>query len=248
MADRYFINGGSNNNWSDTGNWSTTSGGAGGSSVPTSSDAVHLDGNSPNCVVNASGRVCQSLDCTGYTNTLTMTFNITSSGSVTLSSAMTIAGSGALAVNGTSTLTSNGKTWPNNLTHSTNATYTYADDWVVGGNYSLTVSMTLNGSKVSVLGNFSWLGMSMGTGTLIIEMVGSGTKTITGPSGGSFNNPLHLNNSAGDFEFTTHRMSFSLFSPIAFNSISASPATWNVFDNQGGGTRRHFGGNFQRAS
>jgi hypothetical protein len=109
MADRYFVNGGVDNNWGSTSNWSATSGGAGGSSIPTAGDAVFFDTNSPNCTVNASNRVALSLNFTGYSNTITMTFAITVSGNVTLSANMGISGTGALTINGSSTLTSNGR-------------------------------------------------------------------------------------------------------------------------------------------
>ena len=56
MANRYFLNIGAN--WGDTANWSDTSGGTGGFSVPTNVDDVFFDANSGNCTVNASARVC----------------------------------------------------------------------------------------------------------------------------------------------------------------------------------------------
>ncbi len=126
MANRYFLNIGAN--WGDTANWSDTSGGTGGFSVPTNADDVFFDANSGNCTVNASNRVCKTLNFTGYTNTITMTFGITVSGSVTLVAAMTIAGASGLTINATGTFTSNGKTWPNALTFSATNTLTLADD------------------------------------------------------------------------------------------------------------------------
>jgi len=42
-ADRYWV--GADDDWHDSNNWSTTSGGAGGAGVPTSSDDVYFDGN-----------------------------------------------------------------------------------------------------------------------------------------------------------------------------------------------------------
>src|ERR1051326_2705128 len=136
---RYFVNGGVDNNWSTIGNWSLTSGGAGGQTVPTSSDDVHFDSKSPNCTVNTSARVCKTLDFTGYTNTIPMSNGITVSGSVTLVSAMTISGSSGLTVNATGTLTSNTKTWPNDLTLSgTSKTYTLGDSWTISGTLTLS--------------------------------------------------------------------------------------------------------------
>ncbi|MGB0714253.1 MAG: hypothetical protein ACPGXK_00130 [Phycisphaerae bacterium] len=46
MADRYKIDGGVDNLWSSTSNWSTVSGGSGGASAPGPSDFAYVDGNS----------------------------------------------------------------------------------------------------------------------------------------------------------------------------------------------------------
>lgn len=51
-ADRYWV-ASSEANWNDTANWSTTSGGAGGSSVPVAADVARFDaGGSGNCLLN----------------------------------------------------------------------------------------------------------------------------------------------------------------------------------------------------
>ncbi len=52
MANRYRI--GSSNNWANAGNWSTTSGGAGGASVPGTSDIAIIDGNTPASTITLS--------------------------------------------------------------------------------------------------------------------------------------------------------------------------------------------------
>lgn len=90
---RYWVNtaGGS---WSTLGNWSTSSGGAGGSSVPIG-EIVVLDANSGSNTVNmSSGAItCGDLICTGFTGTLSNTFGATQTvniaGSVTFPSSMT---------------------------------------------------------------------------------------------------------------------------------------------------------------
>jgi hypothetical protein len=203
VADRYFVNGGVDNNWGTTGNWSTTSGGAGGSSVPTAADAVFFDANSPNCTVNASNRVALSLDFTGYTNTITMTFNITVSGSVTLASGMTISGSGALIVNATSTLTSNGKTWPCPLNLQSSVTYTLGDDWTVSGLVTLgsgSAAVTLNSNILTCSGGVT-IGSSSGSisGTTKLKITG-GTFTATGHTNGSIGNNIDFD---GSFTFAS---------------------------------------------
>ena len=192
MAPRYFVNGGVDSNWGTTGNWSGTSGGAGGSSVPTASDDVFLDASSPNCTVNTSARVALTLNFTGYTNTITMSQQITVSGSVTLVAAMTISGSGALLVNATATLTSNGKTWPNAMTMTGTATYTWADNWAISGLFttgSITLTTTHTGAFTITMG----AGMSIGGTFPTIAVSGSsptfsfaGTGSWTQPSGATF--------------------------------------------------------------
>ena len=65
MADRYWVGGTAT--WDATvgTKWSTTSGGAGGASVPTSADNVFFDANSGAVTVTVSGtRVCLSLNTT----------------------------------------------------------------------------------------------------------------------------------------------------------------------------------------
>lgn len=71
MADKYWVGGG-DGLWSATAGlkWAAVSGGAGGQTVPTASDDVYLDANSPACTISANA-AARKLDCTGYTNTLT---------------------------------------------------------------------------------------------------------------------------------------------------------------------------------
>lgn len=164
MANRYFLNIGAN--WGDTANWSDTSGGTGGFSVPTNVDDVFFDANSGNCTVNASARTALTLNFTGYTNTITMTFAITVSGSVTLVAAMTIAGASGLTINATGTFTSNGKTWPNALTFSATNTLTLADDLTVNGLLTISGNTTVNGTfNINANGGTTLNGVSIGKGT-----------------------------------------------------------------------------------
>lgn len=139
MANRYFLNIGVN--WGDTANWSDTSGGTGGFSVPTNVDDVFFDANSGNCTINATNRNAKSIDATGYINKLTITFNITVAGNVTLGAGMTIEGSGDLILNTNCNLTSNGVIWSGNIRATSSGSqrlYTLIDDWTILGNYTQT--------------------------------------------------------------------------------------------------------------
>ena len=202
MAARYFINGGVNSNWSTSGNWSATDGGAASGVKPAGTDDVFFTANSPVCTVDTAG-VGLTLNFTGYASTITMTAGLTISGSVTLVAAMTIAGASGLTVNATATLTSNGKTWPNALTIGTNTiTYTLADNWDVDGLLSIGVSgnSTINGFQITASAGLTKdVGGVSGTTNIIMD--GTGTITQSNPSAAIKNN-LTIN-TAGTITFNT---------------------------------------------
>jgi len=64
MASRYWVGG--TGTWGDTARWSTTSGGAGGASVPTNADDVFFDANSGGGTVTIGG-TAKTLDLRGFT-------------------------------------------------------------------------------------------------------------------------------------------------------------------------------------
>lgn len=96
MANRYWVAGGTGN-WNDTSNWSASSGGASGASVPGASDAVLLDANSGAGTVTLDiSPDIQTLTCTGFTGTLafgTNTISLNSTGVIfTGATTMTVTG------------------------------------------------------------------------------------------------------------------------------------------------------------
>ena len=173
MAARFFINGGVNNLWSSTTNWSTTSGGAGGSSVPGLSDAVTLDTNSPNCTVDGTtGLLVASLDCSTYTNQLTLNNIIICGGNITLGSSMQpILGNGAFSFTsaGTKQFTSNGIKVPNLVLNATSPTVQLIDDIYVRKCFYFAGTNFLTGGKTVV---------ALG-GTIFITSTSSTTITAT---------------------------------------------------------------------
>lgn len=99
-------------NWGTSGNWAELA-------VPGVADDVVFDASSPACTVNASNRVCLSIDFTNYTNMITMSNDITVGNTtgtifITLGANMSATGSGTLAFSGggNATFTTNGYTWP----------------------------------------------------------------------------------------------------------------------------------------
>lgn len=222
MAVNRFI-GTTNSNWGTATNWSQ-------GTVPTANDGhtTTFDATSPACTVNTSNRVCQILDFTGYTNTITMTFQITVSGSVTLSATMGVSGTGQLIVNSTATLTSNGKIWPNNFVISgANQIFTLADNWTVLGNVSQGAgnSGTVNGNILYIGGNLS-TGAAVADGTTVYEM--NGTGTISGV--GALRHSLIIN-TAGTITFSgvniysTGVLTYMAGNVVTTGSILSIPAS-----------------------
>ena len=180
MPSRYFKSGATV--WNSAASWSATSSAGGDSAgVPTPTDDAIFDAGSGSCTVNVTS-VCSTLNFTGYTGTLMMTFGITISGSLTLSNSMTIGGASGLTFNASGTWTSNGKAWPNAVTVSSASTATIAGStFTIGGTLTISASTTFSGSF-----GFSAANMTCTTvGTTITLTAGTtyevtSTLTITG--------------------------------------------------------------------
>lgn len=145
MASYFFRNTG-NSNWGTSTNWSLTDGGGATGAVPTATDDAFFSNNSGNCIVDAAGKVCLTLDFTkgtGFTGTFTCTNTLTVSGNITLNGAMTYAGAAVLTINASATITSNGITITSSVTCSgINTTITLADDMHISGGTFLPSAST----------------------------------------------------------------------------------------------------------
>lgn len=183
MANRFWVGG--TGNWSDTAHWSATSGGAGGSSVPTSADNVYFDALS----FSATGQTvtvdvlanCLDMDWTGALKNPTFagTFNLNVYGSLTTIAAMQTTFSGGLFFTAASTgktITTNGLIFTTSLIFNT-----VAGGWTLQDNVTTTVAFTFNAGNLNTNGksvscvNFSSSGSNVRTLTL-----GSSTITISG--------------------------------------------------------------------
>lgn len=141
MANKYWINGGVDNLWATSGNWSTTSGGSGGAGQPTTSDVAIFDTNSANyaCTISAN-EVCTDLRFEGtYTGTFTINNQLQTYGDVTFKTGMTLAGTGTLWFYEDNTgglITSAGLTLPWNLYFG----------GISGGNWTLQDDLNCSGT------------------------------------------------------------------------------------------------------
>lgn len=147
-ASRYWATTlGSSSNWNATANtsWSATSGGANNASVPTSADSIFLDANS-NAVSTISANITVfSVDCNGFTGTLTHNSGITltisgASGIFRLSAGMTYTRGSTTtsaikftATSGTNQITTNGKTIAKLIIEGDGSTQTLQDALTCSG-------------------------------------------------------------------------------------------------------------------
>jgi fibronectin-binding autotransporter adhesin len=193
---RYFLNTGVL--WSDINNWSDTDGGAGGFSVPTTTDDVYFTALSGPCTVNGSNRSCLKLITTGYNNTITITTVALTTGSdVTLSATTTVTGTGTFSFSNTGTLTRNSATISVATTRTAGSgVLTLADVWDVAGFAFTGSTATLNGSTLNVYGDISCT-VNSTAGTTQVNLVGTGTQTWSGT--GQLNNNFTINKPSGAF-------------------------------------------------
>lgn len=173
MANRYWVAGTGTAYWSDTNttNWSASSGGPGGASVPTSADDVFFDANSSNFLGWLSGtRIAKSVNCTGYTGgNFGGTGGLQLSGDLTYSSTMTLTGETSVTFLASATINTQNKV-P-----------------TLGRNRSLIV----NGSGITVTLNGNWTttsnngSITVSNGTLIVNSTTVTMGSILLNSGGT---------------------------------------------------------------
>ena len=151
MAANIFT-GTTNSNWGTATNWSL-------GSVPTASDGhvATFDASSPDCTVNASSRVCNAIDFTGYTNTISgdAARTLTVSGNITLGAGMGDGGNIKLIQGLTNiTITSNGYYWKGAFEDS-GKNFTLADNMEVYDLIILATDVTISGTQKIIVHN-SW--------------------------------------------------------------------------------------------
>ena len=180
MASRYWVGGTAT--WDGTAGtkWATTSGGAGGASIPTAADDVFFDAASGAVTVTlgSNANVALSINCTGFTGTLTGSSTITVSGNLTLVVGMTFSYTGTFTFNASGTIVSAGKSFTTLSLGGASTTYTFSDACVVTGNCTLGGSgtCTFNGSTLTIGGNMA-IASTTGAGTTNITLNGTGSWT-----------------------------------------------------------------------
>lgn len=229
MADRYWVGG--TGSWdATTTNWSATSGGAGGASVPTSADDVYFNSasNATAYVVTlAAAPICRSVSVAGP-----------ASGNVT------IAGSAAWQIFGSLTIAASGVTWTNTSAIAFSATttgFTITTNGVslpnvitlggVGGGWTLGSALTTTAQFVFNAGTFSTNNFSF-TCASVFASTGALTRTL---NLGSSAVQVLLWNCFGSSNLTVNAGTSTITVTQAAGGFSGGGLTYyNVFKNSNG--------------
>lgn len=183
MPDRYWVAGGTGN-YNSTTNWSATSGGASGASVPTSADNVFFNASSGagTATINVASN-CANLNLTGFTGTLAFTNTLQVNGTVLNlgTGGYTVTGASQLLLATAMTVTSNGTNYQGNIYFAANVTYTLADNLTILGTLSITAggNQTVNGNSIFISSNLTSVGNGTTSGTTAFVFNGTGTWSHT---------------------------------------------------------------------
>lgn len=209
MADRYWVGGTGAWNGAALTKWAATSGGTGGEPIPTINDDVFFNAASGtvNCTISTGNTGAKSINCTGFSGTLSGTAPITIAGSVTLITGMTFSHTGAKTITDNATITSAGKNFGPLIIDAPSATVSMGDALQLNSTFTLTngtfttnsyaftlitvftatsnnaCTLNLGSSTVSISGTnpqFSGSGLTLNAGTSLIICSSSGGFTFNG--------------------------------------------------------------------
>lgn len=197
MASRFWVGGTGTWDNADTTHWAATSGGAGGQTVPASTDTVTFDGSSGGGTVTVAATIngtntLVSITCGAFTGTLDFSAN---NPSITLTGTFSVTGSGVRTVNlGSGTFTSSGVNINNwDATTTTNLTLsaasstfslitggTQAQNFVGGGQTYGTLSIAARSTigKVAITGANTFATLNIAP-VVALSLAASVTQTIT---------------------------------------------------------------------
>lgn len=218
MAARFWVTGGTGN-WNSTTNWSATTGGASGASVPGSSDTATLDASSGSGTVTLDiSPTIQTLTCTGFTGTLafgTNTISLNSTGTIfTGATTMTVTGTPLIICTNSSatarTITPTAVTEANSISFRITAgtgtlgltAGSYRNLDFTDGTNPTGYGGSLTGStSITIYGDLkASTNMTVGAGSGVFTFAAtSGTKTIN-TAGVTFDKPFTFNGVGGTWQ------------------------------------------------
>lgn len=228
MANRYWVGGSGTWSTSSTTNWSTTSGGTGGASVPTSADNVFFD-QAGTYTVTMSG----ALNCLDFTVSAgTVTFVSGTGPSIIIYGSMTLLAGTVWTTTAGITFGSSaaGRTvTTNGVTISGPVTFAGTGGWSLGSALTIANTFTItNGTFNTTASNYNITCTFFSGGTSsVCTLTLNGSTITTSGSTVNFTNPsLTLNSGTSQINCTS--------SAVAFNSSKEHYAV--AFTSNGGGT------------
>lgn len=230
FGQRFWVAAGASN-WNNTANWSTTSGGPGGASVPGPSDAVTFNASGPgDCTLDVAPNVA-GITVNGYTGTIDINgFNLTTTGTNSFVSGTINNGGAAAAVtlNTTGTTTFSGTTFGAAINGSTGRIFFNGSTF----NGNVSISKTDNNSDNSS-------GNNIFNGTTTITNLGGGYVLLGNSNRDQFNGPATFNNN-GSYRFFfahNHGGQTTTFTDLTLNTNKSGGADgWSFFANEGANT------------
>lgn len=221
-------------NWNNTANWSATSGGAGGASVPGAGvAAIFNSSGTGNCTLDIAPTI-GSISISGYTGTINLngrTLTISGTTALTFSSG-TISNTGAAAsvvLSTTAATTFNGTTISPNIS-GTAGSITFSGGSTFGGTVTLSAANILLNGTTSSVNTFN--------GTTTLTKTGTGNDLGTG--GNRFNGTTSLINTATSGTFETANNYFDIFNGNLTLTCSNAGAGIPIADGSAG---NQFNGN-----
>jgi hypothetical protein len=192
--------------WTDTANWSITSGGAGGAAAPGATNTVYFDGNGlGNAQLGSAQSVASIVMASGYTGTLGFgTSTLTVGGTADLRSGGSFTGStGGVVMGATATLTPPASGTIPTLTISGGTTTLSTNALAVAGTLTISggATLTTGGRNISVAGNWANSGtFTHGSATVTLNGAGGTTQVLSGTT--TFNNLTATCTTARTVNFT----------------------------------------------
>jgi hypothetical protein len=226
-------------NWNNSANWSTTSGGAGGASVPGASDLVTFNASGlGNCTLDVAANVA-GITVNGYTGIININgFNLTTTGTNTFTTGTINNGGGAAAVtlNTTTTTTFNGTTFGANVNGSTGRIF------FNGSTFNGTVSVTKTDNN-----NDNSTGNNIFNGVTTITNLGGGQLLLGNGTRDQFNGITTFNNN-GSYRFYfayNHSGQTTTFASNVILNTNKTGGTdgWSFLIAESNNTNVSFGGN-----
>ena len=220
-ANRYWI-AGSSSTWNNTANWSTSSGGASGASVPGSSDIVNFDANGIGiCTLDMNATVLAVVMSAGTLNTSTYTFTVNGSNNSTFSGG-TINGNNTFNIQptGSARVTFSGTTF-------NPAVDVVAPRILLNGstfNSTSSFEKTYSGNDASIGGNTF-------VGNCIIKNTGSNYFLLGNGGDDSFSNNLDIINSGSNIIYIAYNNSTTTIGGDLIVTNSGSATTIGISNN-----------------